>query len=116
MMNRGVKAKWLDALRSGRYEQGFNRLRTGDKYCVLGVLEDVCGTKWTESNESNYKGIIRYYPEGHPAQIDLTEKTILASGLLFGDPKVGEDDTLMGLNDIKRLNFKEIADRIEAEL
>jgi hypothetical protein len=31
---------WVEALRSGEYEQGGGRLRRGERYCVLGVLCD----------------------------------------------------------------------------
>jgi hypothetical protein len=37
-----VKEKWLEALESGKYQQGQNRLRSvGNKFCCLGVLCDV---------------------------------------------------------------------------
>lgn len=46
-MPRELKQKWLDALRSGKYAQGQNRLRTNDdKYCCIGVLCDVMGKEW----------------------------------------------------------------------
>lgn len=32
-----VKAKWVAALRSGKYEQGAGYLKTGNTYCCLGV-------------------------------------------------------------------------------
>lgn len=40
------KAKLLEALRSGNYQQGHSRLREGDKYCCLGVYCDLKGAKW----------------------------------------------------------------------
>ena len=37
-----IKAKWLEALRSGKYEQGKGCLRDHEgKYCCLGVLADI---------------------------------------------------------------------------
>jgi hypothetical protein len=37
-----VKSKWLNALRSGKYKQGCQRLRKADdRFCCLGVLCDV---------------------------------------------------------------------------
>jgi hypothetical protein len=37
-----VRQRWLDALRSGKYEQATHVLRTeDDKYCCLGVLCEV---------------------------------------------------------------------------
>lgn len=40
-MNPRIKQLWLDALRSGDYEQGTGRLRTGNRFCCLGVLCDL---------------------------------------------------------------------------
>lgn len=41
-MNQRIKTKWIKALRSGKYKQGFNDLKTEDgKYCCLGVLTDL---------------------------------------------------------------------------
>ena len=41
-MNTEIKTKWIAALRSGNYKQGFKRLHYkgewGDVYCCLGVL------------------------------------------------------------------------------
>lgn len=45
-MNKKIKEKWLEALRSGEYEQGRGALKRGKdgygvKYCCLGVLCDL---------------------------------------------------------------------------
>lgn len=40
-MNQEVKARWIEALRSGKYEQGTQQLRSGDNFCCLGVLCDI---------------------------------------------------------------------------
>lgn len=49
-MNPEVKQKWIDALRSGNYEQGSEKLRTVTGYCCLGVLCDLYskeqGAEW----------------------------------------------------------------------
>lgn len=34
-------ARWVQTLRSGEYEQGRGRLRTGDRFCCLGVACDL---------------------------------------------------------------------------
>jgi hypothetical protein len=49
-MNQEIKTKWLEALRSGAYQQGRTYLRTDNKYCCLGVLCDLhakaTNTEW----------------------------------------------------------------------
>jgi len=41
-MNKEIAKKWIEALRSGKYKQGKQILRSiDDKYCCLGVLCDV---------------------------------------------------------------------------
>lgn len=37
-MNPRIKALWIAALRSGKYRQTKGELRTGDRFCCLGVL------------------------------------------------------------------------------
>lgn len=60
-MNARIKQLWLDALRSGNYEQGMGRLRTGDSFCCLGVLCDLHrketgAGRWTsEADERCYE-------------------------------------------------------------
>lgn len=41
MMDPEIKAKWIEALRSGSYKQGSTRLNKGDEFCCLGVLCEV---------------------------------------------------------------------------
>jgi len=42
MMNEEVKNRWVEALRSGEYEQGADYLcSTDNKFCCLGVLVDI---------------------------------------------------------------------------
>lgn len=54
-MNSELKAKWIAALRSGKYKQGRSVLRTADnKYCCLGVLCEVAGLNWQKEPGSPY--------------------------------------------------------------
>jgi hypothetical protein len=98
--------KWIDALRSGNYQQGQRRLRrVNNTYCCLGVLCDIVDpTKWVlvENAESFVFGqySMAYLP---PGILDM-------AGLL----KVGE--TLVRLNDYEGKSFTEIADYIETNL
>lgn len=53
-MNETIKARWIQALTSGEYEQGKGKLLTNDgKYCCLGVLTDLY-CKETKQEMSNY--------------------------------------------------------------
>lgn len=40
-MNKSVAMKWVKALRSGKYKQATQQLRTSSGYCCLGVLCDI---------------------------------------------------------------------------
>lgn len=52
MMNAEIKAKWLAALRSGRYSQARGRLFNGAAFCCLGVLCDTIDHDgWSELSE-----------------------------------------------------------------
>lgn len=42
-MDPELKAKWVEALRSGNYQQGRYSLKKDGKYCCLGVLCEVAG-------------------------------------------------------------------------
>jgi len=51
------RQKWVDALKSGKYEQGKDMLRDGDKFCCLGVACDISGLGvWTESTGRDENG------------------------------------------------------------
>lgn len=45
-MDANLKAKWIKALRSGKYKQKRGRLRGNEGFCCLGVLCDLVGTHW----------------------------------------------------------------------
>lgn len=49
-MNQEIKAKWLEALRSGKYQQTRKVLRDSNGYCCLGVLCDVMGVEWVKDD------------------------------------------------------------------
>jgi hypothetical protein len=42
-MDAQLKAKWIEALRSGEYEQGHLYLRKNGRHCCLGVLCELTG-------------------------------------------------------------------------
>lgn len=109
-MNKDAQSKWVAALRSGKYEQGVSRLKTGTTFCCLGVLCDLY-----LKEHSKFWGSDGAY-EGDP---DLPEKVVTWAGLADRDPSVifeGLNDRLTTLNDRHQLSFRKIADLIEAQL
>lgn len=103
-MNQEIKAKWLEALRSGRYEQGTGRLRSiVDKYCCLGVLEDVV-------NPEGWSKVFGSWAASDN-QIFISDSTSEQAGLTEE-----LEDRLMKMNDINGCTFAEIADWIETNL
>lgn len=96
-----LKAKWIEALRSGKYEQCQDALHDGIGHCCLGVLEIVSGVPSRDKEilasrpVSKYgdeidEGAYQFLPQ--PVQVDLAR-----------------------LND-RGSDFSEIADYIEANI
>jgi hypothetical protein len=124
-MDKEIKARWLEALRSGKYQQGSCYLRDGDKYCCLGVLCEVLGVPSTpirddgsctiydhEENVHLYDGSKSYL------SISTAERAGLSTNGELGEAfeyKGGMFDSLVGLNDCG-VSFAEIADIIEEKL
>lgn len=115
-MDPTVKVKWLEALRSGKYEQGNGALRRveGNAFCCLGVLADVCGEKWSlhpSGTKYQLEGDIHFWATNTPSYGTLTDQFCQSVGL-----PVAARTELVSLNDQKRKSFKEIAVYIEEKL
>jgi len=100
-MNKKWKKKWIKALLSGEYTQGYGYLKTLDnKYCCLGVLCDIVApNEWNICN--------RHMGQGCTPDHIITEKVILP---------FHARSTLVTLNDEKRHSFQEIANWIDKHL
>lgn len=118
-MNPEVKRKWVEALRSGKYKQGKERLCDKDNnFCCLGVLCDIYLSERNDEWE-NTSGIdklcygLSCYP---PPEVRNW------AGLDYRNPHVkvpcGPDGTrsLGVLNDDCNYTFEQIADLIEEQL
>lgn len=56
-----MKAKWIKALESGKYQKGFFALRKSDTFCCLGVLCDLHdSTKWGRQMNRFYYSVDNY--------------------------------------------------------
>ena len=77
-MNQQIKQRWIEALKSGEYQQGYEALRYNNKFCCLGVLTDLYikehGLQW------------------HKAATDLNDGTNASfeeiAGYIEQDPKL----------------------------
>ena len=107
-MNQEIKKLWIEALTSGKYNQGTGALKGVDSFCCLGVLCDLYiqkneGNKWEEDN--SYLG-----------EKDILPETVMNwAGLNDQNPDVQEYSSLAEMND-DGYTFKEIAQIIETEL
>lgn len=117
-MSKENQEKLVAALRSGKYKQGTNTLRSGDCFCFWGVVCDISGLGQWELPEDD--GIIRM---GEPAfkYLGATQyaQPEVESWIGFGlDTRVeihGVDLPPMYHND-HNVPFKAIADAIEQQI
>lgn len=107
-MKRELKQKWVDALRSGQYQQCTTRLNDGVGFCCLGVLLDVVDPEWIELD----------HKFGTARGTMLCESFASEHGLDTGsfDEDREIQHQLAYLNDDEQKSFSEIADWIEANV
>lgn len=95
-----LKDKWVAALRSGEYTQGFCGLRYGNEYCCLGVLCDVIDpTQWKIPDQN---AAIKKY--SYDESTCYAPKAVVCLDTQY---------VLSKLNDSGQYDFNEIANRIE---
>jgi len=113
-MNQEIKARWVDALRSGDYEQGRGTLRRGDRFCCLGVLTDLAVGAGVLEDPELYGLDGTYYYEDYLTS-DLHPKVMEWAGINRSGYIKGANISLIELNDAYRLSFDHIAIVIEEE-
>jgi hypothetical protein len=101
-----LRAKWIAALRSGKYKQGVNRLRTQDNcFCCLGVAADILGPgNW---EQKDFEWLYRVNALTRPREVDLSISMLQRFGLDKSD-----QEKLVSMNDDGK-SFSEIANYIE---
>jgi len=116
-MQQTIAKMWVNALRSGHYNQGEGALKTYEGFCCLGVLCDVLGRSFTEDNgDSDHP--FRCEGEGESLPETVREEAGMRSSL--GNLPEGEHMEVLGkaqpslahAND-GGATFQEIADFIE---
>lgn len=115
-MNNEIKHKWADALESGKYQQGQHLLRSGDRFCCLGVL---CDLHQKETGMFDWE--VRGSEESYDGNSCILPQIVAEwAGLESGAPFVsygGKRASLVELNDDHDgVPFIEIAKLIREQL
>ncbi len=105
-MDKEIKTKWVEALRSGDYEQGIGYLCRDGKYCCLGVLAHINGDLETSDGRCGVFGNTVYFYEGYLPLTLLRKYGLVPS----------EAEILIKMNDIGGNQFDTIAVYIEENL
>ena len=125
-MNPEVKQKWIDALRSGKYEQGSEKLRSVSGYCCLGVLCDLYAQEHNTEWEFRGNEDTNLQPQDYwyfDKESEFLPESVMNWAKLFRNPMLRiEDDDMFEVNEeVSTLNdegysFSTIADLIEAQM
>lgn len=110
-MDKELMKKWIEALRSGKYQQGMRRLKTHDnKFCCLGVLCDISETgKWKVSSFGENSFVDDSYGDTNVYMPPFEALTKV--GLDYEDAS-----ELATKNDTQEHTFEEIAEILECIL
>jgi hypothetical protein len=119
------RKKWIAALRSGKYKQGYGRLNIGNEFCCLGVA---CELAYFEGVVTKQEDNYSYYYCYNKSFNTLPESVIDWLGIITESGRLKEkieiknpNDTLESLwslvdvNDSIKFTFNDIADLIEQE-
>ena len=113
-MNQQVKTQWLDALRSGKYQQTRGRLHDYTGFCCLGVLCDL----YLKEINSEWE----HYPLEHSYRLfdescTLPKEVVDWAGLQDTNPFIPSKKVdIASINDEGESSFCDIADIIEEQL
>lgn len=96
---------WIEALRSGKFKQGFRNLRSGDEYCCMGVACELAmenGVKIDRQEISSGRWIYDRFAGCWPVSVE----DWLSVGPI-------STNVLVNMNDNQVKSFNEIADYLE---
>lgn len=108
-MNPSIKQIWLNALRSGKYEQGQGSLNEDGKFCCLGVLTDLYIRETNQEWEEQYDNSFSFEDSSC-----FLPPSVQKWARLDDSPRVN-GRSLAVLND-GGASFEELADLIEEHL
>lgn len=122
-MNPQIKERWIAALRSGKYEQGWGALNERGKFCCLGVLCDLYvketeGVDWRDANsellvpEVDGKRYLLNAGSFLPPAVQEWAGLKHGNDVVFWNADEERHDGLVDMND-NGSNFNEIAEVID---
>jgi hypothetical protein len=115
MMDPDIKAKWVEALRSGKYKQARMALETSRGYCCLGVLCRAVGAEFQEFDDDG-----RYYDSVPVLDginlADGNNEELSRSFLRRAGLREEDQIRLVEMNDSENASFLKIAEYIEKRL
>lgn len=121
-LNPEVKAKWVAALRSGEYKQGYRNLRSpDDRFCCLGVLCDLAAKEGVIPPATIMHGLF-FYGESSALPSEAVSSWAFGKPFTYSsafntlDKKSGRNRHLAYFNDEVGMSFSQIADLIEEKL
>lgn len=101
MLEPKFKAKWVRALKSGKFKKRTGKLAHGETYCCLGVAACITGSFGKDFGGYTLKRQNAGLPNALMSQIGLTS---------------GDEADLIRMNDTEGKSFKEIAQYIQENL
>ena len=112
-----LQQNWVDALRSGNYQQGYNYLSQRDgsnqKYCCLGVLCDLFSTELIELTEGVQTAEDDIKVTNFNGEAEVLPKHLVNKLMLRNDIGIYSDEkSLTDINDSGHHDFADIADLI----
>ena len=113
MVNWNAVKKWRDALRSGKYKQTKNYLKTTEGHCCLGVLCEIQGLKGKKlKNQTGYE--FNGCSGTLPVKVAKKIGFVNIDGDAVIDPKIfNEHFSYINDKQTDPLNFDEIADLLD---
>ena len=118
-MKRDIATQWVQALRSGEYQQGKKCLRANDAFCCLGVLCDLHrqaeGGEWSPGlkDPESPAGRQEYHATNGDWDHSLLPEAVQEwAGMRSPNPSV-RGDPVYWLNDTGGRDFSDLADIIE---
>ena len=109
---------WVEALESGKYQQGTGVLHRGDQFCIMGVACDISGlVTWEHGSDPDQNHFDAYTGDGLMYGVAIPESVKAWLGLIEYDGDFYEEGTyysLVGLND-DDTEFSELAAIIRQE-